>query len=159
MKDNDQEQIEWRPRAAPGDNNGESGVCVVSAGRFIQLGSVKITAGMDPLFRARDCLDHWTIKPWFSQQKQGFKSRVASAKKMRELGPAAGLRKAVLVDKLRALHKMTTQLKDAKLAQLQAAYISALGWSLGGADSDNQGDGEGDVEGGYDEEEDAYEEE
>ena len=32
-----------------------------------------------PTFRLFELLDHWTIKPWFSQQKAAFDKTLASA--------------------------------------------------------------------------------
>ena len=39
----------------------------------------KASAGSKPSFRVRDLLDHWIIKPWFSQQKSKFEKKIAKA--------------------------------------------------------------------------------
>jgi hypothetical protein len=44
-----------------------------------------------PLFRAKDQLDHWTIKPWFSQQKAAFLGKVQAQVEAAQKGIAGYL--------------------------------------------------------------------
>ena len=44
------------------------------------------SATSKPLFRAKDQLDHWTIKPWFSQQKAAFQAKLKDHVEAAKLG-------------------------------------------------------------------------
>jgi hypothetical protein len=137
MKDKDGDVIEWKP---PTEERAAAAATLAPTptpeGGYIKMGNYKITGTEpSPWFSASECLDHWTIKPWFSQQKQGFNGKIEAAKKARALGPAYGMYKLDLERELRRLGVADLDFKKAKVAALVARYLEELKWDPDSTDS------------------------